>query len=772
MKNVISKLRASTLLRQLLFVAILVLFGLYCFSIPSFSGRSGLNYLLYGILGLLTVCVVGYCYLYNKRPKTKVIYFIPAFALYGLLGTAIFSHDFRGWITTVLLAVSFLVMYLSFLIIEDNKIIFNIFIFAFFIFTLYYIVHYRSEILHFSSYGTEAFRLGTDFTNENDVALFAIVALAFTFHELCFAKSYLKVIYVVPTLTTLLVGLTTGSRTFIILAGVIILLLLYFRFIDHKIVYFVVLVAFILVFLILLSLPFMETLRTRLTKMFETFFGKTSNQIDYSSVSRSIWFNYGFTLGSKNILIGYGYAGFSIYSGVGTFTHSNITEVFCDFGIIGLFLFYAPYPVLAVRCIKTKNKLTAFVIMVVASLLFLSFSMVYFYNKFYYIALAICFYIAYNQQFETQENLDFSTCRTILLIGNSGLKSNDKGGQTTKLRLYQKKMIDEGFVVNLVDLENFHKHPFKVLTAINDGLKTCRRVVLISGERACRLLIPFIISRNRRKAPFILPVVGSGVLHFSIDKLSDEDKLKFFNNHEYSLGKRIKSIEENLQQISKILVETELLKDVYSNFYHLENCEVLENFRDTTITPKEEKTNEPLKLVYLSRVMRLKGVFDLMDVVKRIEEDYPNRFTVDVYGSKSFNKDDEALFNNYQSLTLKYCGELDNSQVIDTLKGYDMLIFPTNATFEGTPGVIAESLIAGTPVLTSSFPQVSLLLEDKVNSIWFKMFDNDNFEEKLRYVLEHPEIIAGMIKKCQICGQKFTYSYHRDRFLRYVCGVK
>lgn len=751
----------------------MVLFGLYAFSIPTFSGRSGLNYLLYGILGLLAASSLLYCYLYKRNVYPKTILFVPAFALYGFLGTAIFSHDFRGWLTMLLLALSFITMFLAFLTIQDTKIIFNLVIFSFFIFTCYYIIHYRNEILHFSSYGTEAFRLGTDFANENDVALFAIIALSFTFHELCFAKSYYKLVYIPPVLTALLVGLTTGSRTFIIASAIIILVILFFRFIKHKILYFLVITVLVVIFIILLSTPFMETMRTRLTKMFETFFGKTTNQIDYSSVSRSIWFDYGFTLGSKNIIIGYGYAGFSIYSGVGTFTHSNFTEVFCDFGIIGLFLFYAPYAIFVARCYKTKNRHLPFIIVLVVSFVVLSFSMVYFYNKFYYIVLSVCYFISYNKELMVKEDpYDSENNKTILLIGNSGTKSGDKGGQTTKLRLYQKKIIDEGFEVNLVDLEGFLRHPFHVFASINEGLKTCRRVVLISGERACRLLIPYIIDHNKRQVPFVLPVVGSGVLHFSIDKLSDEDKMLFFNKRKFELGKRIKSIEKNLSQISKILVETPLLQDVYSGFYHLKNCEVLENFRDEEIKPREAMIHSPLKVIYLSRVMRLKGIFDLLEVSKRLENEYKDKVHFDIYGLKEFDKKDQEAFSSYRCDIVSYLGSLNNEEVIGKLKEYDLLVFPTRATFEGTPGVIAESLIAGTPILSSEFPQAGTLLVKNKNSIWFKMFDVDDFEIKLREILGNPNMLLELMKHCQISAEKYAYSYHRDRFLRYICGVR
>ena len=751
----------------------MVLFALYVFSIPTFSGRSGLNYLLYGVLGLLGGCSLLYCVFYKRNSYPKTVLFVPAFALFAFLGTAIFSHDFRGWLTMFLLAISFVAMFLSFLAMEDTKVIFNLVIFSFFIFTIYYIFHYRSEILHFSSYGTEAFRLGTDFANENDVALFAIIALSFTFHELCFAKSYFKLIYLIPSLTTLLVGLTTGSRTFIIAAGIIILVILFFRFIKHKILYFFVIIVLVVIFIILLSTPFMETIRTRLTKMFETFFGKTTNQIDYSSVSRSIWFDYGFTLGSKNLLIGYGYAGFSIFSGVGTFTHSNFTEVLCDFGIIGLFLFYTPYVIFVSRCYKTKNRHLPFVIVLVVSFAILSFSMVYFYNKFYYIVLSVCYFISYNEELMVKVNpYDSEDNKTILLIGNSGRKSGDKGGQTTKLRLYQKKIIDEGFDVNFVELESFMRHPFKVFTSINEGLKTCRRVVLISGERACRLLIPFIVDRNKRKVPFVLPVVGSGVLHLSIDKLSDEQKLEFFNKKKYELGKRIKSIEENLSEIPKILVETPLLKEIYSDFYHLKNCEVLQNFRDEETRHREERIHSPMKAIYLSRVMRLKGIFDLLEVAKNLENDYSEKLIIDIYGSKEFNKEDEDTFNAYSNSIINYRGPLNNDEVINKLREYDLLVFPTRAVFEGTPGVIAESLIAGTPILSSEFPQADSLLIKNKDSIWFKMFDVVDFENKFRTLLDDSSIVLELMKHCQDSAQKYTYTYHRDRFIKYICGVR
>ena len=99
-----------------------------------------------------------------------------------------------------------------------------------------------------------------------------------------------------------------------------------------------------------------------------------------------------------------------------------------------------------------------------------------------------------------------------------------------------------------------------------------------------------------------------------------------------------------------------------------------------------------------------------------------------------------------------------------------MFVFPTRAVFEGTPGVIAESLLAGTPVLSSSFPQSKYLLNDGHDSILYKMFDKEDLKKKLLWCVSNKEQLVKMRENAKESGQKFTYSHERAKFLKYVCG--
>ena len=356
----------------------------------------------------------------------------------------------------------------------------------------------------------------------------------------------------------------------------------------------------------------------------------------------------------------------------------------------------------------------------------------------------------------------------ILLIGNSGSLSNDKGGQTTKFRLYKKKILDEGFELSVVDLERFFKSPFSILRKIKKEISNCDRIVLISGERACKLLIPFINKCNKDDKPFILPLVGSGVLHFSIDHLSNEDQLKFFNG-DYSVGKRNRKIERELKKVTYVLPETELMNKVYSEFYSLTNCAVLNNFREIEVKGCSSPDNKIFKAVYLSRVMEIKGIFDLLDVTKEIH-DSGTEFELDIYGDFDMEEKKKEEFNSYLSDSIKYKRSISSDEVVDTLSKYDLFVFPTRAVFEGTPGVIAESLLAGTPILSSSFPQSKHLLNDGHDSILYRMFDKQDLKEKLLWCIKNKESVVKMRENAKESGQNFTHNHERDKFLKYVCG--
>ena len=397
----LSSLRASSKIKTALIISTIILIGLYVFSIPTFGAGSLFNksnYILYIVMALLGVLTIFTTLVYSTFKVRWVILLVPIFAIYALLGTLIYSHEYRSWLTLLLMAIALFILFYAFRFVSNKNVILLTIISGFTIFALTYIFVLRKDIFNLSNWG----RMGAPFEHPNTLSGYMVVASSITLYLLFFLDKKIKYVLLVPLALFLLVGLTNGSRTFIILFILLLVVLAVFRFRKNKWVLLGILGGIVLLLVILLSLPMLETLRFRLFNSFATIFG-TSSTPDTSTLQRLSWFNYGFSLGGNKFITGYGVDGFSIYSGTYTYTHSNLSEVVCDFGVIGAVIFYLPLGVLLYQNIKKFDKHSPLVITFIIYYLVVSFANVFYYNKVYYIVLALLFFITYSDQANIDE---------------------------------------------------------------------------------------------------------------------------------------------------------------------------------------------------------------------------------------------------------------------------------------------------------------------------------------------------------------------------------
>ncbi|MFA5503255.1 MAG: glycosyltransferase, partial [Bacilli bacterium] len=119
---------------------------------------------------------------------------------------------------------------------------------------------------------------------------------------------------------------------------------------------------------------------------------------------------------------------------------------------------------------------------------------------------------------------------------------------------------------------------------------------------------------------------------------------------------------------------------------------------------------------------------------------------------------------------VSYNGVLLKTEVIGTIKKYLMFSLPTRYYGEGAPGALVESLIAGVPVLVSSYSQVNALIQDNENGIIYEIGNKEDLKNKLLYIYKNPEKIIAMRKAAFESGKKFLYSGNRELFLSSILG--
>ena len=267
MKKIVNYLRDNLLFKKILFALSLAFLALYVFSIPSFSGRGNFRFVSYFLMALLTFFSALYVFLYKTFQFKKRYIFPLVFVVHALVGTIFYSKDYRGWLTLLLLFMSFIVFILTFSVIKNSDLIILVIVSSLLAFAFYFLIHYRNEIIHYSSLDKESYRLGKYFDNVNQIGSHVSVGLLLSFYSIFFLKNKYRLLYIIPIVIFLVVGFLTGSRTFIVSTIISILSFAFIKFKRHKWIFIIIVGCVILLFIILINLPFMSFVKNQIDKL-------------------------------------------------------------------------------------------------------------------------------------------------------------------------------------------------------------------------------------------------------------------------------------------------------------------------------------------------------------------------------------------------------------------------------------------------------------------------------------------------------------------------
>ena len=261
--------------------------------------------------------------------------------------------------------------------------------FALLAFGLYFLFVYRASILRLNFNES----LGVFFDNVNTIGTyFSLGSALFLYLGLTYSKK-IEWLYFIPCLLMLFLGLFTGSRHFIITTGIAFVASIIVSFKKKKWIAALIIIAIIGMFFAAIQLPALSSIKERISRAISTIFGIGSAKYDASAVQRTIWPLYGFNIGVRELLFGYGADGFAIYSGIGTYSHNTYSDIICNFGFLGAAIFYSAllYPLML--AIRSKEKKHSVVIVIVSFYIAKGFFGVYFASKDAYLMIAFLLYL-------------------------------------------------------------------------------------------------------------------------------------------------------------------------------------------------------------------------------------------------------------------------------------------------------------------------------------------------------------------------------------------
>ena len=258
-------------------------------------------------------------------------------------------------------------------------------------------------------------------------------------------------------------------------------------------------------------------------------------------------------------------------------------------------------------------------------------------------------------------------------------------------------------------------------------------IIMLPAHNGVLIFTPMLSFFNKFKRKNLHYVVIGGWLPEYLDKHKFTAKL---------LRKNFKGI-----YVETSVMEMDLKKRNFENIYILPNYKNIEVTRETELSMANDS---PIKVCTFSRVTEKKGIADAIKAVSEINKEAEKTvITLDVYGSidEAFRTEFEMLIDNAPNY-IKYKGAVDFDKTVQTLKNYDLQLFPTKFRTEGIPGSVVESFFAGVPVVASKWNSFDDVIDDGITGIGFEFENYDDFKDKLQNLICDYEKINQMKRNC------------------------
>ena len=165
-------------------------------------------------------------------------------------------------------------------------------------------------------------------------------------------------------------------------------------------------------------------------------------------------------------------------------------------------------------------------------------------------------------------------------------------------------------------------------------------------------------------------------------------------------------------------------------------------------TAKGPKCSGTLRVVFLSRISRIKNLHGALEMLRRLE----GTIRFDIYGpvqDRAYWRDCQRQFGMLpEGTSVSYHGAVDPQEVAGIFSQHDLFLFPTDS--ESFGHVVLESLAAGCPVLVSDRTPWTDLEENRAGWV-VPHHDTSRFQELLQTVIdmgpaEHERLSTGALE--------------------------
>ena len=461
----------------------------------------------------------------------------------------------------------------------------------------------------------------------------------------------------------------------------------------------------------------------------QTLFGNATKS-DTATISRELYLDYGILLGARNAIIGFGVNGFEFASGVGTYAHNNFAEVLCDFGIIGIILFYFPLLVFIIASFKHKEIDKSFVFTFAIYYLVASFSNVIYYKKMYYIILALLFFLSFEEPFVTKNVLKLSLLKRVLFTCDT----MGSGGAEKVISVLANQMAKKGIEVKIIGVADCEMP--NSFYNLNEGV-IYDNLISENGKKVSYFRRIFALRRKVRgiKPDVVISFLPNANIYtwFSLMGLDIPHIVSERNNPYVDPKEKLIRFLKKLSFFfaDECVFQTNDAKAYYSKHVQKKSI-IIKNPIILNCDPANTVAKRNKVVLAVGRLTKQKNYKCLIDAFAIFNSKLNNAYVLKIYGEGPLKSELES-----------YCESKGLKPLVDFVgndsnwhgKEFNDSMYVLSSDYEGMPNALAEAMALGIPCISTDCPTGGSkeLVENGINGFLVPV---NNPEELARKMIE------------------------------------
>jgi len=339
------------------------------------------------------------------------------------------------------------------------------------------------------------------------------------------------------------------------------------------------------------------------------------------------------------------------------------------------------------------------------------------------------------------------------IVGHFGFGLDLANGQTIKTKIVSDviKNAVQGSVC-YIDAHGGIKAVIPVAFGCLRLLRQCDNIFIFLTENGLKVALPILSIFNR---------FFHKKLHYNV-----------IGGWLPSFLKKNKWLIKHLKNFDYVYVETATMKIALEDL-GVRNCVVIPNCKELNIVDEKDlkmNAERPFYLCTFSRVMKEKGIEDILAAVKKINDSKRDVvYKLHIYGQ--IDESQKEWFDNLSSHFpdyVEYGGVIPFAQSVEVLKNYFALVFPTRFFTEGVPGTIVDAYASGIPVISAKWESFSDVVDEGVTGYGYEFGNVVELERVLIEIANNPEKVISLKANCIKKAKDYSLDRLESDLLKYI----